>query len=689
MRAMRICIVGKYPPIEGGVSAQTYWLARGLASRGHEIHVVTNADEVEERFRMQLDCDDAKMLQPRFDNSGSVCVHHVESFNPRTMAHLPVANPYLTRLASLATDVVRRYRCDIILAYYLEPYGMAGWFAAQRCGRPLLLKHAGSDIDRLAKNPDLGLAYKEILGDASAVITHPSLMCRFGGMGVLPSRILQSPPYQHNSQFFSPHGSALDLSAVAIGDGAGMPLKPDDQVVPVIGVYGKVGLTKGTFDLIRALGQLADEGRPFRLAAMVGSEYAVTMRTALIRSGIADRTVILPFLPNWLVPEFIRACTAVCFLERDFPIAIHGPMIAQEVLACGRCLIVSKEIADKQSNREQLDNGIHLLVVSDPRDTDELAHVLARVVDDPAWAGQIGTAGTARVAQSGGYERWILAWERLFQQHGEQANNAVGQEPSKRESRRRALELAVSSLLAYAEKLAPAVVEQFLTSDGESRLPDCALDFCSSLAEALPAFVVEERRPVLAQTLRYTLARLRAGFDVAGAPPPFAVADDLHDREFSLSAAAQLYPVRGNLAVVEEFDYDLSEVVGAGRPAGGTDADPLARAQARHCLVLFQRTPNLAACELELNPASVALLEACDGRHTTKQVLDEIAALLGNRRDDRELVIDALRRLYAFGVVVFGRIDPAWGWRKGARSDLAALPPLRRSARAFDPLGAK
>jgi hypothetical protein len=39
--------------------------------------------------------------------------------------------------------------------------------------------------------------------------------------------------------------------------------------------------------------------------------------------------------------------------------------------------------------------------------------------------------------------------------------------------------------------------------------------------------------------------------------------------------------------------------------------------------------------------------------------------------------------------VVFGRIDPAWGWRKGARSDLAALPPLRRSARTFDPLGAK
>jgi hypothetical protein len=47
---------------------------------------------------------------------------------------------------------------------------------------------------------------------------------------------------------------------------------------------------------------------------------------------------------------------------------------------------------------------------------------------------------------------------------------------------------------------------------------------------------------------------------VAGAPPRFAVADELHGRAFSLSDAAELYPVRGNSVVVEEFDYDVSSV---------------------------------------------------------------------------------------------------------------------------------
>ena len=689
-RTLRICIVGKYPPIEGGVSAETYWLARGLASRGHAIHIVTNADEVEEQFRMQLGSEDAEMLQPQFDNGGSVRVHHVESFDPSAMFHIPVANPFVTRLASLATEVVRRYGCEVILAFYLEPYGMAGWFAAQRCGRPLLLKHAGSDLERLAKVADLGLAYKEILGDASAVVTSGRLMRRFSGMGVLPSRIVENPPYRLDSGFFSPHGPALDAIAMAISDGAGSRVLPDNTVAPMIGVYGKVGPVKGTFDLIAALGRLATEGRSFRFAAMVGSEFGARMRTSLVRSGIADRTLILPFLPNWRVPEFIRACAAVCFLERDFPIAIHGSTIPEEILACGTCLIVSKEIADKRGNREQLESGAGLVVVSDPRDTDELAHVLRRVVDDPAWARRIGTVGATAVAQSGGYERFVVSWEDLFERYAKHAEDPAGQElPDNSQERRLALEVAVPGLLAYAEELLPTIVEQFLTDGGDASLPGCALDFCAMLAERLPAAVAEERRPILADAIRYWLARLRAGFDVAGAAPPFAVVDELSDRGVSFSAAAELYPVRSNLAVVEEFDYDVCDVFSVGRSTEAADADPLDRAPARHCFVLFQRTANLAACELDLGPATVALLEACDGRHTTTQVFDDIAPVVGSGQDDRERVMDALRQLHALGVVVFGRIDPAWGWRKGARSDLASLPPLRGPARSADPLSAK
>lgn len=684
-RPLRVCIVGKYPPIEGGVSATTYWLARGLASRGHEIHVVTNADEVEDRFRMQLDSGDAKMLQPQFDNGGFVRVHHVESFDPIAMAYIPAANPYLTRVASLATDVVRRYECEVILASYLEPYGMAGWFAAQRCNRPLLIRHAGSDIDRLARAPDLGLAYKEILRDATAVLTFPRLVRRFAGMGVIPSRIVEAPRYHHDSRFFSPYGPALDVGATALCDGAGRPLNLQGTAIPTFGVYGKVGAAKGTFDLITALGRLAADGRSFQLAAMVGKDSGSTMRTTLAEAGIADRTLILPFLPNWRVPEFIRACTAVCFLERGFRVAIHGPMIAREVLACGSCLIVSREIADKQWNREQLANGVHLLVVTDPRDTDELTACLRTVLDDPARAKQIGAAGAEAVAQPGAYEQFVVSWEGVFERYSQRVTSPAGQGPSSGPAARRlALEVAVPSLLAYAETVQPSIVDRFISDGGDAALPGCALDFCSILGHSMPTALGAERRAIFAEALRYTAARLRVGFDVPGAPPPFAVADELHDRAFTLNDAAELYPVRGNSVVVEEFDYEVSDVFGVARPTETTEEDPLTRAEARHCLVLFQRTVNLVPCELEVNPVVVALLELCDGHRTTAEVVDAVAH--GNDRDDHELLMDALRQLYAVGVIAFGRMDPVWGWRKGARSDLAAIPPLQHSGQ--DPVTA-
>src|SRR5579862_3413321 len=80
---MKLCLIGKYPPIEGGVSTLTYWMARGLAQRGHDVHVVTNADEVEATFRMTLEADDEPLLELTSESSGGrVRVYQPEPFSP-------------------------------------------------------------------------------------------------------------------------------------------------------------------------------------------------------------------------------------------------------------------------------------------------------------------------------------------------------------------------------------------------------------------------------------------------------------------------------------------------------------------------------------------------------------------------------------------------------------------------------
>ena len=112
-----------------------------------------------------------------------------------------------------------------------------------------------------------------------------------------------------------------------------------------------------------------------------------------MRASLAH-TYILPLLPNWRVPGFIRACTAVCFLERDFPVAIHGPMLPREILACGTCLVLSGEIAEKQRYRRDLRDSENVLLIDDPKDRPALAAVLRGVVCRPgarsAWSAQAG-----------------------------------------------------------------------------------------------------------------------------------------------------------------------------------------------------------------------------------------------------------------------------------------------------------
>ena len=71
---MRICAVIKYPPIQGGVSAQSFWLARGLADAGHEVFVVTNADSVEDDYRILMTDDDRRWLEHSSPQGGRVAL---------------------------------------------------------------------------------------------------------------------------------------------------------------------------------------------------------------------------------------------------------------------------------------------------------------------------------------------------------------------------------------------------------------------------------------------------------------------------------------------------------------------------------------------------------------------------------------------------------------------------------------
>lgn len=401
---MRICFIGKYPPIEGGVSMQSYWTVRGVAERGHEVYVVTNADEVEDVFRLYFEEGDKDWYEPGFESPrGFVRVRNSERFGSRKISHIPFANPFVTKLASIATQIIRQHECEVIVASYFEPYGVAAYLASQWTGVPYIIKHAGSDLDRLMKAPDLSTAYKEILKNAARVLTIESLAERFSRMGVKEDRIRVDIRFGLPTELFNPSASPMDVNGFSqriaardpegAKDSLGRNPNPVDLTKPTIGIYGKVGEFKGSYDLVSSLSMLKKEGLDFNFLAMTDGWQGKQFRRVLREAELEERTWVLPFVPHWKVPGFIKACTAVCFLERDFPIAIHGPTIPREILACGTCLVLSEEIASKQSYRDRILDGENVLVVADPKDHEELAAKLRLVIRQPETARRIGLSG--------------------------------------------------------------------------------------------------------------------------------------------------------------------------------------------------------------------------------------------------------------------------------------------------------
>lgn len=395
---MRICLIGKFPPIQGGVSMRTYWAAHALAARGHEIHVVTNAKEVRPPFRMHMREQDWQCCEATY-GSGSVTVHWTDPVD-RSQAYIPMASPFVSKLAGIALRLHSEQPFDVIHSFYLEPYGIAGHLAAQSAGVPHVVRTAGSDAGHLWRHPQLQALYDHVLCSAAGVITGNVVAARAIQRGVGADRIAFAGGVIVPENVFAPVGPSLDLAALRSEVASDPDLRDllwgeftGDR--PHFGVYGKLGESKGSFALLAALRQLKAAGLDVGLVALAHGPPAVEdrFRAQAREFGLVDRILQLPFLPHWRVPEFIRSCLAICCLEQDFPIRFHSPIVLREVLLCGTCLVAATEVIRKLPGYSKLPHGFGCVAIDDVNDVDTLSKRLAAIVADPAPALQIGARG--------------------------------------------------------------------------------------------------------------------------------------------------------------------------------------------------------------------------------------------------------------------------------------------------------
>ncbi len=385
---MRICIISKYPPIEGGVSTSVYWLAKALGERGHGVHIVTNAMEVEEEYREKLETNE-QQYAPK-----NVYVHSISpNSNPW---HIPFSKAYTERIANLAIEVIEKYDIQLIDSYYILPYGIAAFIAKNITERPQILRHAGSDISKLFASSSYHTLFKALFQRADKIITIPPLKKMFSSLGISESRIAFDEKVSVDIKAFNPEVSPFLLSDYTERE------IPECPIITYIGKINYYWKTKGLYEFVEAVKGIKND---FLLLFVANGKGLPEFQNLIREEDLEKNSIFLGFVPPWRIPSIIKLSTCVVVPEREFPIQNHMPILPREVMAVGKCLILSGELYRKRCYGNLIDGENVLLV--DPKDIKEFRRIIKKVISQPDTASRIGQDAYRHARKAENFNEYI------------------------------------------------------------------------------------------------------------------------------------------------------------------------------------------------------------------------------------------------------------------------------------------
>jgi glycosyltransferase involved in cell wall biosynthesis len=260
--------------------------------------------------------------------------------------------------ARALTPRVRRFRPDVMLAYWVYPDGAAALRAARQLELPCVVGALGSDI-HVRSGLNALLTRRTIRGaDALIAVSEAMRQSAIRDFGAQPACV-QTIVNGYNTSVFAP------MEPAPLRKALGLPAAA--QVLVYVGRFVE---SKGLVELVAAFSRLAAQ-RPQLHLALVGDGVMKQRLVSLVQaSGARDRVLMPGGMAPHDVARWINASDLLVL-----PSWSEGcPNVVVEALACGRPVVAT----DVGGTREIVNAHNGLLVA--PRDVEALCAAIDRAL---------------------------------------------------------------------------------------------------------------------------------------------------------------------------------------------------------------------------------------------------------------------------------------------------------------------
>ena len=400
----RVVMVATSYPRFPGDTVGTFMepIARGLASRGHEVHLVLPWHP-----RWQRGTRDGELQFHLFRYAP------LESLNvfgyaasleadERLRAAAVAATPLAVAAAWRATSTLaRRIDATIVHGHWVVPGGVIA--AATSGNRPLVISLHGSDVFVAERHAAVGRAARWAFGRAGFVTAcSDDLRTRALALGASADRSA-TVPYGVDSTRFQPDPAARIRLRERWGVG--------DAAEVVLGV-GRFVRKKGFEYLIDAVATLATHRPDLRLVLAGGGDLRAEFEARIADRGLDDRVLLPGVLHQDEVAASLAAADVVVVPSvRDPSGNVDGlPNVVMEALASGTPLIatsaggIGSVVKDGQT-------GL-LVPEADPA---ALSAAIARLLDGRIEALALGAAARRWAEHEGSWSHALDGFERAYE----------------------------------------------------------------------------------------------------------------------------------------------------------------------------------------------------------------------------------------------------------------------------------